>query len=261
MDPEVKRTLSLLQSRVVKALGQNLIGLYLQGSLALGDFDEDSDIDFIALVKTPLTQQEVSELSKIHRALKQEDGHWFLHLEGSYFPEEVLMNPQRSGEKVWYVDRGSESLEFSNHCNTLVVRWTLFEKGITLTGPPIQELLEAVDSEALCREIASTMGEWALEVLEKPEHWKNHFYQCFLFQSYCRVLHSLTSKRVFSKRESVEWLSLEWPEFSGLAQRSWLGRKDPAKSVRSLPPSGDYQETLVFLQRVLQEMKSLGYLI
>ena len=44
-----------LQSSIHAIIGDDLIGLYLDGSLALGDFDADSDIDFVAVVTDEIT--------------------------------------------------------------------------------------------------------------------------------------------------------------------------------------------------------------
>ena len=37
--------------RIRDVLGDNFVGLYLNGSLAIGDFDLTSDVDFIVVIK------------------------------------------------------------------------------------------------------------------------------------------------------------------------------------------------------------------
>lgn len=45
--PELNRLLTDLTGSVRSALGDHFIGAYLQGSFAIGDADEDSDVDFL----------------------------------------------------------------------------------------------------------------------------------------------------------------------------------------------------------------------
>src|SRR3984893_7140628 len=45
--PEVNRVLLELLSDVQTVLGDHFVGMYLCGSLAGGDFDQDSDLDFV----------------------------------------------------------------------------------------------------------------------------------------------------------------------------------------------------------------------
>ena len=48
--PELNTVLRELVDRLQAALGDNFVGAYLQGSFAVGDFDQDSDCDFIVVV-------------------------------------------------------------------------------------------------------------------------------------------------------------------------------------------------------------------
>jgi predicted nucleotidyltransferase len=45
--PEVNKILAELMTGVREALGENLVGVYLRGSLATGDFVDTSDVDFL----------------------------------------------------------------------------------------------------------------------------------------------------------------------------------------------------------------------
>jgi len=45
--PELDTVLEAHAKKLQEVLGNNFVGMYLQGSLAIGDFDLTSDIDFI----------------------------------------------------------------------------------------------------------------------------------------------------------------------------------------------------------------------
>lgn len=54
-----------------------MIGLYLTGSLARGDFDEKvSDIDLVAVLKSRMDDVEFGELRKFHQDFAKENRQW-----------------------------------------------------------------------------------------------------------------------------------------------------------------------------------------
>ena len=69
MQLEVPKEISQLLSDIVThctgLLGENLVGIYLHGSLAMGSFNPDSsDVDFLVVTKTPLTPEKRKELAQ-----------------------------------------------------------------------------------------------------------------------------------------------------------------------------------------------------
>ena len=65
------------------ALGESLVGACLQGSFAVGDFDEHSDVDFVVVVREPLDDAQVSALQDLHARVFDLTCPWAQHLEGS----------------------------------------------------------------------------------------------------------------------------------------------------------------------------------
>ena len=62
---ELDAVLTKHSQRIQEALGNNFVGIYLQGSLATGDFDLTSDVDFIVVIKEDLTEEQVSGVQQI----------------------------------------------------------------------------------------------------------------------------------------------------------------------------------------------------
>lgn len=213
-------------------LGENLIGVYLQGSFAVGDFDAYSDCDFIVAIEEDLAESQVADLQCLHRRIYDQHDHWGKHLEGSYFPRPVLWAMNGVGRPLWYLDHGSRTFERSDHCNTLVVRATLREHGIVLTGPPPAGLIEAVPTTALQAEIRSTMIYWGREILADPQRYCNRFYQGYLVLNYSRMLHDLRLGRVGSKRAGAEWAKRHLdPRWIELIDWALAFRSSPERSV------------------------------
>src|SRR5437868_4266347 len=82
---ELNSVLRDLVESVQAVLGEKLVGAYLQGSFAVGDFDLHSDVDFIMVIEEELSEQEVEGLQAVHERIYSLASPWAQHLEGSYF--------------------------------------------------------------------------------------------------------------------------------------------------------------------------------
>ena len=54
--PELRDVLNMFVDEISAQLRENLVGIYLVGSIASGDFDLDSDVDFLVVTNTELTE-------------------------------------------------------------------------------------------------------------------------------------------------------------------------------------------------------------
>lgn len=238
---ELNAVLQELVTGIQVALNSDFVGAYLQGSFALGDFDEHSDVDFIIAVRNALSDSQVTALRTIHPRIYDLGPEWAKHLEGSYFPLATLRDGKRSGTPLWYLDHGSRSLVPSDHCNTLVVRYILREHAVVLAGPDPESLVDPIPVEALRQEIRDTIRGWGRQILERPNPYRNRFYQGYMVLSYCRMLHDLIEGRPGSKRAGAAWASLHLdPSWSVLIDRAWIAaptRPPPCVSLLTLPIS------------------------
>jgi hypothetical protein len=256
--PELNIVLRELVDSVQAVLGDNLIGAYLQGSFAVGDFDVHSDCDFIMVMEEELSDGEVGALQKVHERIYSLDIPWAQHLEGSYFPKKVLRHHAESGGQLWYLDHGSRSLIRDTHCNTVIVRWVVRESGVTLAGPPPKTLVDPIPVDTLRKAIMATIGGWGRDILANPEPYNNRFYQAFIVLSYCRMLHDLQRGFPGSKRAGAEWAKANLdPSWAGLIDRTWNGRPDPAVSSRQPADPDDFRATLEFVQYITDKANTL----
>jgi hypothetical protein len=239
-----------LVTRVRNVLGDNFIGAYLQGSFAVGDFDIYSDVDFLILIKEDISGDQLPPLQGLHADIFKLDCPWARHLEGSYIPKVALVRLPPPPRKFLYLDHGSKELVRSTHDDSLVVYWSLREGGITLAGPEPRSLVAPVPVEALQQEVLDTMCIWREQLLKNPNELDNRFYQPFAVLSYCRMLHTLESGTVESKRAGALWaknaLDSRWHQ---LIQRAWDARPgDPSLKVCQKADSSDLRSTWEFME-------------
>lgn len=264
--PNLNGLLEEFTSRVVASLGANLTGAYLQGSLAIGDFDQHSDIDFIVVTESELTEEQVSGLNRVHEEIfdfkgryrpdcptpkgKPAPGHWETSLEGSYFPRELLRPPTPYSGDLWYLDNGSTQLERKNHDNTLVARWTLRERGIVLIGPPPKSLLDPIPADALRLEVRDDMARIVREFADP--FWNSRFGQPYAVSNFCRMALTTKTGEIHSKKAGCEWAirgGLD-PKWVPLIERAWSARG--TGHVSEPADEAEYAETVTFIESTLR---------
>ncbi len=255
--PEINDLLRALTDGVQEALGDNFAAAVLQGSFAVGDFDADSDVDFIVAVHDRPDDAQVRALDPLHSRLRDLPTPWAAHLEGSYFPVEILRTCARRDEGLVYFDRGHRMAALDTHCNTAVVRQVVRQHGVRLAGAEPASLVDPVPVETLRAEIYTRMSEWGREVLAQPEKWAIRFYQGFLVLNYCRAWCDLATGTVGSKRRGTEWAKERVaPAWAGLIDRAWATRVDTANTWNLPADPADYQMTLEFLAWLLARWES-----
>jgi hypothetical protein len=228
--PELASVLQRFVAGVQNALRGNFLGAYLVGSLATGDFDLDSDVDFLILTNADLSDSEVRSLQTTHIEIHALGCYPAEHLEGSYISTDLLNRADLVGvEPLWFVDNGSTSLERSIHDNRWHVRWILRERGITIIGPDPKTLMHPVPTGALRSEAVAAIQDLKnhfVAEMDRPLGWFNtRFGQSFAVLTCCRMLYTCKSGTVQSKLSGVKWaeqsLDAAWCE---LIRKAWTER-------------------------------------
>jgi hypothetical protein len=258
--PTVYARLNAVLDELVTAakaiLGDNFCGAYLQGSFAVGDADEYSDVDFVIVTHGEVSDDQAAQLRPLHARFPTLEVAWAQHLEGSYIPKAALRRPDPSRAPYLYVDNGSPELEWSNHDNTGVVRWVLREHGIVLDGPDPKTIVDEVTADELRDEVRHTMREWARELRDRTQTldapW-SAWLQPYVVLSYCRMLHTLGSGRVGSKLAAGQWaLDTVDSRWAPLIRRALDDRPDPWLRVHQPADLAAIAETWHFIAYALQ---------
>jgi Domain of unknown function (DUF4111)/Nucleotidyltransferase domain len=211
--PELDAVLDRLVGSASTVLGPDLVGVYLVGSFALGDADEHSDVDVLVPVARPPTALQEAALREFHADLPTRGG-WSGELEGSYPPVDELRTLAGLGRRWLYVDRGAREMEWSTHCNTLEHRCTLRHRGVVLTGPPaasvVDDLPPGVVREQMRTQIPGLMDGLRTWIDVERVAWG----QRYAVATLCRMLYSVATDAVASKRASMLWamdsVGAEW---------------------------------------------------
>ncbi|BCJ51761.1 hypothetical protein Asp14428_32360 [Actinoplanes sp. NBRC 14428] len=204
-------------------------GLYLQGSLALGDYRPGvSDIDFVAVTsRTP----DPRALEALHAALRRTHGEVFF--DGLYLPEDALRRdpevvPDGPAVREWRVEAVSR---FERH----LVTWHVLDQGgIAVRGPAVAELCVYTDWPMLAAATRENLaGYWT--------SWRNRavlgltgtgdWTVAWGVLGVTRLRHTLAAGRVTSKTEAagyaLETYDERWHRIVREALRIRTGEGEP----------------------------------
>jgi predicted nucleotidyltransferase len=256
-DPELNRILADLLAGIRPILADNFLGAYLQGSFAHGGWDQDSDVDFIVVIDHPLSGADLSRLQPAHARLQERDIYWAHHLEGSYFPRDILGDLSLTDTPLDYLDNGSLTFERSTHDNSLVVRRVLRRYGVVLAGPPPETWIPPIPDAALRAEVRGVMFDWGGEILSGTYDINNGWAQPFAVLSYCRMLHTLATGDVHSKPAGAAWAKANLaPHWADLVAHAESQRENQYQRWHHPAEPGRVTQTKDFLAHALNLAKT-----
>jgi predicted nucleotidyltransferase len=247
---EVNTLLATLLARVQATLGEQFVAMFLDGSLASGDFDEASDIDFVVTTEAEVSTPLFERLRAMHDEIAALPMPWAVQLEGSYISREALRRYDPTNATHPNIERGrGERLKLAQHDATwLVHRAIAYDHGISLAGPPPRELIDPIAPDELRAAMRTMLPGWKDWLLDHPERLAPRGYQSYVVLTMCRVLYTLQWGRVVSKPTAARWArGTLGPRWEPLIERALEGRHIP--DTAALPE--DIAQTLVLLRYVL----------
>jgi hypothetical protein len=249
--PDVNAVLRDLLEGIQRIPGGHLVGMYLEGSLANGDFDEDSDIDFVAVTDEEIEEDIFQALYALHERINRLDTQWSVNLEGSYISQAALRCYDRKQARHPNIERGlGERLKLVEHDESWNIhRFLLRERGITILGPALQTWIDPISPDDLRRAMLPALDGWATSILHHPDQIVRQGYQSYTVLSLCRILYTLEFGDVVSKRKAASWFQETHDrKWQALIDQAWIGRHHP-----QLPASPEgINQTLDLIRYTLQ---------
>ncbi len=227
----VAELLSVVLAGQRAVLSANLLGLYLRGSLALGDFDpETSDIDALCVTENALSGAESEQLAALHLRLAALPNRYARELEVAYLPRSAARR-WKPGEQHPTLYRGSGVLKKQLHGEHWVLeRWAVLNGESRLYGPPPATLFEPLSAEQIRRAVRHRLHDWhAFALSPSDPGWSHRGHAAYAVETTCRMLHTLQTGALGSKPAAVRWALLNLPEpWRRLIERSQAWKNDDA---------------------------------
>ena len=152
------------------------------------------------------------KLNKCTSSFIQEKNRYAKKFEVSYIPQQDLLNFDPNAKRPYF----NEGLFYPGQygSNYLIELHLLREKGITIVGTDIKNLVKEISNSDLILAMRKNLHEYWEAVLDDVSKFKRSDYQVFAILTMCRTLYSLETGDIASKAEAARWatqqLDMQW---------------------------------------------------
>jgi hypothetical protein len=249
-DPEVASVLGSIGDAIVTVTGSSLVGLYVFGSLATGDFDATvSDIDLIAVLADTPGEQLVARLRRMHADLARANPAWDDRIEVVYISAQGLATC-RTGTSTIAVISSGEPFQVVQAGPDWILSWhPAREDGIRLLGPPIGSVIPPIPTAEFVRELRRYLAGFTNRIPDDASPGA----QAYAILTMCRGLYAIRFGERRSKRVAAAWAQQEFPRWADLIRRA-LGWRQRQRE----PDGQDGAETVAETRSFVTEMAELA---
>ena len=235
---DVTEMLGVLLAGIERVLPHNLVGVYLRGSLATGDFiPETSDVDVLAVTERRVNNAGFAALAGLHDELAGLPNPFANRVELAYIDRAALRHFQ-PGRRHPTLGQG-ETLRWTEHrANWILERWTVRHHGVAIFGPEPRTLIDPISSHQLRAAVRNRLrdwGEWA-DQPDDPDWLLPHRHQAYIVETMCRALYTLRRGELSSKPRAVAWALEALPDpWRAKVERSRAWRTDGTPDPAAVP--------------------------
>lgn len=242
---EIDEILNWLQAKISSVLGAKLIGIYLYGSLVLGDFDYDiSDIDLMVATETDIDELDFLNLNKIHVELVEEFKHWVDRIEISYISIKALQTIKTLKNKIAIISPGEAFNIKETGIDWLINCYLIQKQNIILFGPKPSTIIDKISKDAFLSAVKSQLYEW----YDWITHTKNSYaYQSYAVLTICRALYVIQNGEQVSKKQAAHWAQSTYPEWEELIKKALSWRLD--RQNKDIDPHKTYPDVEKFVRQ------------
>ncbi|MCL2420600.1 MAG: DUF4111 domain-containing protein [Defluviitaleaceae bacterium] len=203
---DYKPLLQTISERYTKILGNNLVGIYVHGSIAFQCFTwENSDIDFIVVVEHELTQQNKLDLLQVLYELKNEapiKGFEMSIVQQKYCKPFVYPTPYELHFSNSFLEAYAENPlslctdEIKTDVDLAAHFTVINHAGVVLCGQPISQVFGDVPKADYLDSIRLDIENARQDVLDNP---------VYVVLNLCRVYAFIQDNLVLSKKDGGQW--------------------------------------------------------
>jgi len=236
-------------------LQDNLIGIYLYGSLAMGCFrPKSSDIDVLLIAKERLSKELRKKTIEYLQSTCSKDR----CIELSIIRANALKNPQYPMIVDLHYEYWGNIFENKKDKEILSNLYTTRTRGFHVWGKSIDELFSTIPAQYHLLSVIEDIEHAKRYLHEKPEHIGYNVQVHWILGS-CRILAFIKEEKVLSKLEGGNWGLVHLPrKYSSLIEQALScyqeGKKDCIWDPDELDAFSDYMiDTILRESRVKEQ--------
>jgi predicted nucleotidyltransferase len=248
---DINDLLLTLVSKVSITLSDNLIGIYVYGSLVEGDFNyERSDIDLLVAVKEDITDEQFFCLDKMHGEIVDQYPAWYDRIEIAYVSLSNLKYFKTTLGKIAVISPG-EPFNIKDAGKDWLINYYLIQcKSIILYGPNPQTIIEPIAKDEFIASVKEQALEWKNRIVETKNSVGHQHYAVLTL---CRAFYTLTFGKQPSKLMAGTWMFGKSEKWKDLIDRSLLSLSQVASRLtKNNDPQVTYFEVYDFVNEILE---------
>jgi hypothetical protein len=253
-DPDAYPIIGVVRDAIVDAIGPSLVGLYVHGSLATGDFEPHvSDSDLIAVLRDPSDDALLRRLAQMHEDLQRAEPEWRDRIEVDYVSTQGLAECRKRATTIARIAPG-DPLQLVEAGPDFLLDWYPARRdGVTLQGPPIDSLIPPIPDAEYRDQVRTYLARFRGRFDEGAGLGS----QAYAILTMCRGFYSITLGERLTKREAGLRARDEFPRWADLVERalSWRERQwDPDQP----DGSAHVAETRAFIEEMADRLRLDG---
>lgn len=242
---DVNEILAVLLPAMRGELGDALLGLYLYGSAASGDYLAGiSDVDLLAVTATEADERGLAGLRRMHDAVARGHPAWDDHIEVQYMPRAALATFRTQPGTIVAISPG-EPIHFREADRLWTMNWyDVQENGVTLFGPPSSTFVPLIGCDEFVAAVRSMMPWWVDNAAERAGRPGSRAY---VILTMCRTLYTSRTGHQASKEDAAGWAESTFPAWAELIRAAMAWRRE-GSAVRQPDGVGTSAQTVEFVR-------------
>jgi len=213
-----------IQTQLPAVLGEQLIGIYLFGSLVWGDFDEDtSDIDILVVLTHDVDADLFATLDAFHDELALQYPYWAGRIELVYISLAALDSFKEKRSPIAVISPG-EPFNIKDAGLDWLINWyTIRDQSQVLYGPRPTTIIPLITRQEFTDAVRMQVDEWG----DWVEHARDSRpSQAYTILTMCRALYAWQEGIQTSKRVAAEWAMQQLPDQASIIANALEWRRD-----------------------------------
>ncbi len=245
-----ERIIDAVTAAVTTTTGPALVGLYLCGSLATGDFDErTSDIDLLAVLCTDVSPDLAAHLERMHDELAEDNPTWRGRIEVVYVSAVGLTNFRVIPPRIAVISSGEPFHVISAGTDWILTWYPARHNGIVLVGPPATEVVPDISFEEYRDAVRAHMRRFGGRITDDATPGS----QAYAVLTMCRGLYTCLHGEQVSKLRAAAWAQGAFPEWAGLIREAITWRQHQWEV-----PEEDGRATVPAVRRFVEDIADLA---
>ncbi len=222
--PRVTRPLVAdLFNGISEILGDKLVGLYLGGSLAIGDFDEArSDLDFLVVVGHELSEDDVRQLHELHVTIRAGNkNRLYTNYEGVYMTTNQVEHPKTADMHAPHLGSDGHFQVEDHGADAIIDLWKIRKSGFVVYGASPDKVIGDISTDDMLQAKGRLFKNWWLPKLKAKEPMDDE-YQAYAVLTMARILYGVENHDEVSKKKSAAWCAARYPRHAELIRKALI---------------------------------------